>query len=210
MVVKTNHSNSVVESIQYEEPQPRSRKGGDTTPLSQSPQKRPKPATPNKEESPKKPPVLTLGKEIGGRIGSGLLDFNDREHISNVFTSRLAKIVTWSDESYVYGIQAFYNMQNSFVIAGDEHIGQGMKKLAKQVSTLEIEEGDRIYWIYGRYTDGLTYLRMKTTNGKIIEAGNKDLPAPQKKFRIVLDDNENFAVLSGAHFVKPGILLKIF
>jgi len=130
------------------------------------------------------------------------LDFNDREHISNVFTSKIAKIVLWSDDSYVYGIQAFYNMQNSFVIAGDEHIGQGMKKIARKVSTLEINEDDRIFWIYGRYTDGLTYLRMKTSSGKIIEAGNKDLPQQQKKFRIVLDENENFAVLSGAHFSK--------
>jgi len=204
-VVRTNPS--VIETIAYEE-QIRSRRGDVTTPNSQSPQRKTKQNTPNstptpqRDGSPKKPPVLTLGKEIGGRIGSGLLDFNDREHISNVFTSKIAKIVLWSDDSYVYGIQAFYNMQNSFVIAGDEHIGQGMKKIARKVSTLEIDEDDRIFWIYGRYTDGLTYLRMKTSSGKIIEAGNKDLPQQQKKFRIVLDENENFAVLSGAHFSK--------
>lgn len=151
---------------------------------------------------PQKAPLLIVRKATGGRVESGLSEFNDKEYLPTPLKSKITKLMVWLDENFIYGIQAFYKVQDSYYVAGEEHLGIEMKRKAKFVSSIEVENDDQIWWISGKYEEGLTYLKVKTVKGHIKEFGTKtDSP---NEFKISVDPNENMTLLHGAFYYKKG------
>lgn len=138
---------------------------------------------------------------MGGRVETGLSEFSDKEYITNPVTSRITKLMIFSDENHIYGIQAFYTVQNSFYVAGEENLGRDMKRRAKYVSSIDIGE-DQILWISGKYSEGITFLKIKTAKGSLKEFGNEKTDS--NEFRITLDPKESLALLHGALYYKKG------
>ena len=123
-------------------------------------------------------------------------EFNDKEYIPNPFISKINQLVVWSDYEFIYGIQAFYSMQNTFDIEGQEHIRVEMKEKVKDVSNIEIDDDDKICCISGKYSEGITYLQIKTLKGIIKEFGtDRDFG---EEFTINLGPKEELALLHGA------------
>ena len=151
--------------------------------------------------------MFVLRKLVFGRNESNLAEFNDKEYVSNPFVSKITQLKVWSDYEFVYGVQAFYSMQDMFDIAGEEHIKPEMLAKVRNISSIEIEPDDQIAEISGKYSEGITYLQVRTQKGIVKEFGTDRDCGDQ--FTVSFGPKETLAMLHGAFCEMKGMIIKL-
>ena len=140
-------------------------------------------------------------KVTGGSKGFHLRHFDDSKKATEV-NSEISKLTIWSDDDFIYGIQAFYRKENSVSTAGQEHIKPQLKQKAKFVTSMEIQPGDKICRFLGKYREGLIHLKIETVKGVVYEFNNnKD---SLNDFDIAIDPQETAVFLHGAFYLEQG------
>lgn len=141
---------------------------------------------------------------LGGRTGSGLYEFTDKDIFENLFSTKIVKITVWLGEAFINGIQASYRLNNTEDIMGNQHLVGEMKSKTKVVESLQIDPDDYISYIGGKYNEGLTTLKFQTAKGKIKVFG--DTKSLGEEFELTMEPGEQPTLMFGALCKKKGIL----
>lgn len=144
---------------------------------------------------------------LGGRTGSGLYEFTDKDIFENLFSTKIVKLTVWVGEGFINGIQASYRLNNTEDMMGNQHLVEQMKSKTKVVESLQIDPDDYISYIAGKYNEGLSTLKFQTAKGKIKVFG--DPKTLGEEFEIQMEPGEQPTLMFGALCKRKGILFNL-